>query len=161
MSDYGFEHNGQVYTPNGTTGVSVAENEQRNRAIEQAELADWRMRPSHVLAYYTFPADRAHSFEKTPHFPYRCNVCKRERGLSPELCNQSRVYRRDYYPELTGAQVTTWRGQLLGHIVSAKVYRHNFGSRMVALTVRGTNGAVYHGRANWDHGSCIRLHRSK
>lgn len=49
--DYGFVHNGKVYTPNGTV-VSRADNAARNRAIEEAELADWRMRPRSQLAYY-------------------------------------------------------------------------------------------------------------
>ncbi len=32
-----------------------------------------------------------HKFQPTPHFPYRCNVCSCERGLSPELCEQMKV----------------------------------------------------------------------
>lgn len=39
MSDYGFVHDGTVYTPNQTTGIPAAQNEDRNKAIESAELA--------------------------------------------------------------------------------------------------------------------------
>lgn len=59
------------------------------------------------------------------------------------------------------ANVTTWSGSLLGYIVDAKVYAHNFGGRMVSLTVQGTNGARYYGRASYDRGTVVRLRRMK
>ena len=159
--DYGFEHDGKVYTPNGTTGITPEENQARNDAISAAEIAEWGMRPRYQLGYFKFPADRGHSFEKTPRFPYRCNICHTEQHLSPELCDRSRQYRHDYYPALHGAIVTAWGGQTIGRIISAHIYTHNFGGRFVSLTVQGTNGARYHGRASWDNGECINLRRSK
>jgi hypothetical protein len=50
--DYGFEHDGTIYTPNGTPGVPATTNTDRNMAIEQAELAAWALRPERQLAYY-------------------------------------------------------------------------------------------------------------
>jgi hypothetical protein len=35
-----------------------------------------------------------HKFQPTPHFPYRCDICKHERGLSPELCEQKQKQTR-------------------------------------------------------------------
>lgn len=57
--------------------------------------------------------------------------------------------------------VTTWMGSVLGTITSARVYRHNFGGRMVSIRVMGNNGATYYGRASWDNGTCIMLIRCK
>lgn len=44
---------------------------------------------------------------------------------------------------------------------NAAIYRHNFGGRFISLTVRGTNGARYSGRASYDWGQCVRLRRAK
>lgn len=160
MADYGFEHNGSIFTPNGTA-VAAEDNTDRNAAIEQWELAEWRMRPRAMMAYFHFPADGAHTFGPTPGFPYRCAVCGVERHLSPELCSRTRQYRDAYRPNLYRARVTSWPGSELGTIVEANVYRHNYGHRFISLKVRGTNGAMYHGRASFDWGQCVRLHRSK
>jgi hypothetical protein len=111
--DYGVAHDGTVYTPNGTTGLDSAGNDDRNAAIEAAELARWATAPAEQVAYYRFADDT----------------------------------------------VTTWRGVVIGRIVSANVYRHNFGGRFVSVRVMGTNGAEYHGRASWDNGTVIRLRR--
>lgn len=130
--DYGFTHQGRVYTPNGTTGIEPAEVEARNKAIEAHELAAWTTCPDGVIAYYHFSQTQ-----------------------------QPRPYTSSFHPGLNGAYVSTWLGTRIGTIVEAHVYRHNFGSRMVAITVKGTNGATYHGRASWDNGDCIRLRLSK
>jgi hypothetical protein len=129
--DYGLEHEGKVFTPNGTSGVSPAENEARNLAIEANELARWAEGPDLQVAYYKFS--------------------DRQQGVQ---------YRPSFYPQLAGACVTTWTGVRLGIIISAHVYRHNFGGRMVSLTVAGTNGARYYGRASWDGGDVIRLRKA-
>lgn len=50
--DYGFTHDGKVFTPNGTTGVSVVENDGRNAAIEANELARWAEQPATAIGYY-------------------------------------------------------------------------------------------------------------
>lgn len=70
-------------------------------------------------------------------------------------------YRSTFGPLLTGAKVSTWTGKELGIITSARVYQHNFGSRMVAITVTGNNGANYYGRASYDWGTCINLRKCK
>lgn len=129
--DYGIEHDGKVFTPNGSA-VESDSNRARNTAIESAELAIWRMRPGYALAYYDFPSQVI-----------------------------AGPYRASFSPDLTGAVVTTWLGTSLGVITRARVYRHVFGGRFVAITVKGNNGAVYHGRASYDNGNAIRLYRSK
>lgn len=107
-----------------------------NAAVESSELAYWRERPEHFSpAYYCFPHEG--------------------KAVSPP------VYRSSFYPPLNEATVTTWQGSTLGTIIHAIVYRHNFGGRMVSLTVRGTNGATYHGRASWDYGNVVRLRKVK
>ena len=50
--DYGFTHEGRVFTPNGST-VSLAENEARNKALEAAELEQWATCPHDFAAYVT------------------------------------------------------------------------------------------------------------
>ena len=133
MSDYGFEHHGKVYTPNATPGIDPADNAARNAAIQAAELARWDTKPDRQLAYYHFP----------------------KQGGGGGL------WRWDFYPTISGAYVTLWPGNRIGRIVSARVYRHNFGGRMVSVTVQGSNGAKYHGRASWDNGTCIHLRKAK
>lgn len=160
MSDYGFVHEERVYTPDQSP-VTVAENQDRNHAIERAELAHWAGRPdASPIVYYKFPADIPHSFKPLAGFPYDCEICRQHRGLSPELCERSRTYRAEFRPAIAGAVITTWLGTTIGEITSARVYQHNFGSRMVAITVKGTNGRTYYGRASWDH-DCVRLRARK
>lgn len=130
MSDYGFAHEGRIYTPNGTPDVPVAENDARNAAIEAAELAYWRTAPARMVAYYKFADD-----------------CR----ASSLAFHTART--------LSDCTVATWRGVKLGTITRAKVYRHNFGGRMVSIRVMGTNGHEYHGRASYDWGTVITLRR--
>ena len=131
MTDYGFEHNGTVHTPNGSA-VSSAENASRNEAIRLAELEHWTGQPDRMQAYYSFT-------------------------------HEPKVYQSAFYPLAYGygqdCKVTTWLGDRLGQIISAHVYLHNFGGRFVALRVKATNGAEYYGRASYDWGSCVTLHR--
>lgn len=143
--DYGFVHDGKVYTPNQTPDVAASENDERNKAIERAELERWTEKPDRQLAYYHFPKHDT----------------------------DGRRYRESFFPQLSGetsngngetvdrAIVTTWLGTKIGTIISAQVYRHNFGGRFVSLRVRGTNGVEYHGRASYDWGSCVWLRKCK
>ena len=142
MSDYGFVHDGLTFTPNGTSGISAADNDDRNKAIERAELEHWKTAPAHAVAYYRFPKGTE----------ARVNRFAELRQRSYELCCSGQTRAED-------ASVTTWLGTPIGTIVSARVYRHNFGGRVVCVQVRGTNGASYYGRASWDNGTVIRLHR--
>lgn len=130
MADYGFVHDGRVFTPNATPGLDASTVDARNQAIEAAELARWETAPDVQVTYFHFPA---------------------EVGGGP--------YRSSFRPQLADAHVTTWPGTRIGTIVDARVYRHNFGGRFVAIRVRGTNGAEYHGRASYDWGSCVQLRR--
>jgi|SRR6185295_7320262 len=134
-----FEHNGTVYTPNGAVDVTPADVDAINAETNGAELAHWKTAPElFAPAYYVFPAE-----------------------------TQGGLYRASFRPLLGGfntdkrAIVTTWQGSELGYISDARVYRGNFGGRIVALRVRGNNGANYYGRASWDNGSIIRLRRVK
>lgn len=57
--------------------------------------------------------------------------------------------------------VTTWLGTKIGTIVRRSSYRNNLtGTRIVAVTIRGTNGAMYFGRfgADWEF---VRLRKRK
>lgn len=122
-----------AFTPDGKVDATKADAERMNAETTTVELAYWATKPDMLApAYYAFP-----------NHP--------EGGL----------YRASFYPSNTGAKVTTWTGAKLGDIISARVYRHNFGARMVSLRVRGTNGATYFGRASWDNGECIRLRKVK
>lgn len=118
-----------------TIAETIADTDAHNKAVEQAELTAWRDQPDRQLGYYAFPAELT---RPTP-----------------------RYYRANFHPLVAGATVTTWMGTVIGVITEANVYPHNFGARIVSLTMRGTNGAMYHGRASWDNGSCISLRRAK
>lgn len=48
--DYGFEHDGVVFTPNGTV-VAAAANAARNAAIERTELEAWDVQPERFAGY--------------------------------------------------------------------------------------------------------------
>lgn len=51
MPDYGFEHEGRIFTPNQTE-VSKEENDARNVALEAEELWTWHIRmPERCSAY--------------------------------------------------------------------------------------------------------------
>lgn len=110
----------------------MTETDTHNAAVQATELAHWQTKPDRQLAYYHFPQERGGGH-----------------------------YRDSFTPALAGAYVTLWPGAVLGRIISAYVYTHNFGSRMVSLRVQGSNGAVYSGRASWDHGDCINLRKVK
>lgn len=134
MSDYAFVHDGKAFTPNQTS-IEADKAAEHNKAIELAELARWDTKPDTQLAYYHFPSD------------YKARAGKQ--------------WLHTYHPLIYDAYVTLWPGNMIGTITSARVYTHNFGGRFVSLSVRGTNGAIYHGRASWDNGTCINLHKSK
>lgn len=55
--DYGFTHEGKVYTPNGSA-VSVDATAARNAAIEAAELTAWSTCPDGTVGYATLASDR-------------------------------------------------------------------------------------------------------
>jgi len=129
--DYGFEHAGKVFTPNGTPGIAPAENDARNRELEARELAHWAEQPERMVAYYRIP-----------------DVIRN---------SQNRIVSWS----TTDAVITTWRGTVLGKITSVSLYRHNFGGWFVAIRARGTNGAMYAGRASWDWGDVINLRKVK
>ena len=132
MSDYAFVHDGKAFTPNQTT-VKVEDVATHNSAIEQAQLDAWSHRPDSMMAYYSFPYEKG----------------------------QQRPYRETFHPCVVDATVSLWTGKTLGTIIEARVYRHNFGSRMVSMRIKGTNGATYYGRASYDWGQCIHLHKAK
>lgn len=134
MADYGFVHDGKVYTPNQTTSIATQANADRNKAIEQQELARWRTCPDRQLAYYKLPDD-----------------------VTPTWAGERTITARS----LTDASVTTWLGTPLGRIVQLRFYRHNFGGRFVSIRIIGTNGAEYHGRASYDWGGCVWLRKCK
>ena len=53
--DYGFTHEGKVYTPDGAAGITPEASADRNAAIEAAELRAWAEKPDRIVAYYRFP----------------------------------------------------------------------------------------------------------
>ena len=60
-----------------------------------------------------------------------------------------------------GGEVTTWCGAEIGTIVAVSHYRTNVSRSMVAVTVRGTNGALYHGRYGSDWTQLVRLRKNR
>ena len=105
-----------------------------NAAVGQQELERWATQPDEFTGYYRFPAE--------------------DNAVG-------RTYRANFNPLITGATVTLWTGATIGRVISARVYRHNLGARFVALRIKGTNGADYHGRASWDGGNVINLRKCK
>lgn len=57
--------------------------------------------------------------------------------------------------------VTTWLGSKIGTITSRTTFSTNLSRRVTAITVRGTNGATYHGRFGADWSQLCRLTKSK
>lgn len=57
--------------------------------------------------------------------------------------------------------VTTWMGTTLGAILKSSIHRNNLGAKIESITVRGTNGATYHGRYGCGAGDFCRLRKSK
>jgi hypothetical protein len=140
--DYGFVHEGRTFTPNGTPAIDPSSNDTRNAQIERAELERWAARPDRMLAYFQFPAETGGGLYRRSFLPHLHSNCG--------VVGTANV-----------AVVTTWPGTIIGRITAARVYPHNFGGRFVSLTVRGTNGATYYGRASYDHGSCVMLRKGK
>jgi hypothetical protein len=106
-----------------------------NAAVEARVLAEWATRPANAVGYFSFPSEDEFAARTGP-----------------------RQWRASVFPYRNGAPVTTWMGTVIGSVMSALVYRHNLGGRFVSLTIMGTNGATYSGRASWDNGNCINLH---
>lgn len=121
------------WAPSGKVSPAI-DVDSHNRAVEAAELARWGGRPDGAIGYYA--------------------VTERETG--------NREYGQ-FRARVMGCPVIvkTWIGTVIGHGVVTAAYQHNFGGRFVAITVHGTNGARYHGRASYDNGTCVRLHRAK
>lgn len=108
---------------------------EHNMMMQAKELARWDTKPDTQLAYYHFPAD---------------------------VTFRSGKQRLDsFHPLINSAYVAIWPGNLIGTITHARVYTHNLGGRFVSIKVRGTNGASYYGRASWDNGTCVNLHKAK
>lgn len=63
-----------------------------------------------------------------------------------------------YYTTKT---VSTWLGTIIGTVLSYTIYTSNFGGRLIAFRMRGTNGAEYWGRASYDDGSIVRLRKCR
>jgi len=138
---------------NKATAVLPVDMQARHEELERAELSRWEGKPDTQLGYFTFPAEDVPLFGRPR--PYRAEF----RPCLHSYINQAT-------PADPGtalhAVVTTWQGTVLGRITSARVYRrHNFGGRMVSVTVKGTNGVTYYGRASWDNGNCINLRKAK
>jgi hypothetical protein len=53
--DYGFAHEGKVFTPNGTVGVPVQDNDARNREQEKAEIEWLKTAPEKLFLYVREP----------------------------------------------------------------------------------------------------------
>lgn len=134
--DYGFTHQNKVYTPNQTPGVTPADVEERNKAIERDELERWKGQPDRHVVYFEFPIE-----------------ITRQDSTKP--------YRTRFQPVVTDAYVSTWLGTRLGTITRAHVYTTNLGGRIVCLQVTGTNGSKYYGRASYDNGNCVWLRKAK
>lgn len=113
--DYGFEHNGAVYTSGKTPNIAAAENAPRNASIEAAELAAWARRPDHFYCYVT-PGSR---------------------------------------------DVMTWLGTRIGTVESLTRFKTNLSREITAITVRGTNGATYHGRFGSERSYYCKLTKCK
>lgn len=62
---------------------------------------------------------------------------------------------------ITSKGVTTWRGVVIGTIVSRSRYRNNLGATIECVTVRGNNGATYHGRYGCDWSQLVRLRKTR
>lgn len=59
-------------------------------------------------------------------------------------------------------RLTTWRGVILGAVISSSHSRNNLtGSKMHHVRVRGTNGAEYHGKYGSDWGDLVKLTKCK
>lgn len=114
--DYGFEHDGKVFTPNGTS-VKPAENAQRNSAIRDAELKRWAAKPDRWAVYIV---------------------------ANPEWKDNQQGFNGAFYP--TRYIATNWQGDVLAYRVSVKTFVSNFGHRMRAVRFRATNGAAYYGK---------------
>lgn len=174
--DYGITHQGKVYTPNGTT-VAAADNDAHNREIEAAELARWATKPDRMLAYYrvatSYVINREPRVGYWPEIDNRSFSTRAEAQAAIDAIPYADLLKHGQYGgwparltigerrPITGSTVTTWLGTVIGRITYLTVYRHNFGGRFISLSVQGTNGAVYYGRASWDSGTCVNLRRAK
>lgn len=65
------------------------------------------------------------------------------------------------YYSLANKAITLWSGEKVMTITGYRKYRHNFGGRFVAITARDEAGQLWHGRASFDGGDLITMHRSK
>ena len=58
--------------------------------------------------------------------------------------------------------LTTWRGVKLGDVIASNYSRNPLtGSKIHHVRVRGTNGAMYHGKYGSDWGQAVKLTKCK
>jgi hypothetical protein len=57
--------------------------------------------------------------------------------------------------------VSTWLGAPLGNIIRSTSYRNNLGAAIRHVTIRGTNGACYHGSFGPDWSQFCRIRKMK
>ena len=62
---------------------------------------------------------------------------------------------------VTGTKVVTWLGTELGEVFWSSVHRNNFGAKITAVRVRGSNGAIYHGRYGSAWSQLVRLRKAR
>lgn len=142
-----------TFSPDGKVDVNARDAAAINAETDARELANWKTKPdTFVPAYYEFPAER-NIIMGVPR-SYRAN-------FTPNLYSYINQTKPNEPGTADHAVVKTWNGSILGRITSARVYRGNFGGRLVSMRVRGTNGAEYYGRASWDGGNLIRLRKAK
>lgn len=92
--DYGFEHDGQVFTPNRTS-VRVETNIDRNKEIETSELARWKNCPETFVAYYALPADAREYFGRKTPVSYR-GTLSTWLGTKIGTITQATVYQHNF-----------------------------------------------------------------
>jgi hypothetical protein len=138
MKGYAFELQGHgTFTPNGRAD-EITDVRRHNAEVERAKLATWAEKPERFQVYIQ---------------PCSGDGCP-EHGSGQQ-------WRQDRNPMHKGARVTTWLGTELGKVIRVSTYTNNFGARITAVTIRGNNGATYHGRYGADWAGVCRVSKSK
>lgn len=107
--DYGFKHDGKVYTPNGTVGITPEENDARNAAIQEAELAHWKTQPARQLVYYKLPADAREYFGRSTPVAFRGEVTT-WKGAKLGTITHAHVYQHNFGSRFISIQVMGTNG---------------------------------------------------
>lgn len=111
MHDYGFVHDGKVFTPDGTANIDASESDARNRETERAEIQWLQTGPEKVFLYVKMPQTEpfaSRSWTRGDSIAGCCKVALAMHAIRCPICGQTSEVMQARADKAT--DITTWLG---------------------------------------------------